>query len=312
MPQQVWKRKISTKEPVNFGGNDSPLRLQLRGCMLWEKSPTAQSTLYVSFAGGKPLALARASQASPYCQVRFQADSVDGEVSFTCDGGDLLVIGVVVPDNGDIFEPPAKRSRVQTPDGGSQAAAPAPSPKKEAAKAPAPGSEKQPAEKAKPADAKAAPKTAPEPKAKAAPQPASKDKASTDKAKEILPYAAKQPNSKASKEKPGTPVTHRVLASGLRYEVLKSGSGPQAMPGKEVKVRYEGRLGSTGGRFDKGVIKFRLGMGEVIQGWDQGVKGMLRGEKRRLLVPSKLGYGRSGAPPAIPPNADLVFEVELL
>ncbi|CAE7320972.1 fkbp4 [Symbiodinium microadriaticum] len=271
-----------------------------------------RSTLYVSFAGGKPLALARASQASPYCQVRFQADSVDGEVSFTCDGGDLLVIGVVVPDNGDIFEPPPKRSRVQTPDGGSQAAAPVPSPKKEAAKAPAPGAEKQPAEKAKPAEAKAAPKPARETKAKAAPQPASKDKASTDKAKEILPYAAKQPNSKASKEKPGTPVTHRMLASGLRYEVLKSGSGPQAMPGKEVKVRYEGRLGSTGGRFDKGVIKFRLGMGEVIQGWDQGVKGMLRGEKRRLLVPSKLGYGRSGAPPAIPPNADLVFEVELL
>ncbi|CAE7794210.1 fkbp4 [Symbiodinium sp. CCMP2456] len=275
--------------------------------MLWEKSPTAQSTLYVSFAGGKPLALARASQASPYCQVRFQADSVDGEVSFTCDGGDLLVIGVVVPDNGDIFEPPAKRSRVQTPDGGSQAAAPAPSPKKEAAKAPAPGAEKKPAEKeAKPAAAKAAPDPAP----KTAPEP--KAKANTDKAKEILPYAAKQPNSKASKEKPGTPVTHRVLASGLRYEVLKSGSGPQAMSGKEVKVRYEGRLGSTGGRFDKGVIKFRLGMGEVIQGWDQGVKGMLRGEKRRLLVPSKLGYGRSGAPPAIPPNADLVFEVELL
>mmetsp|Transcript_36564 Transcript_36564/g.59856 ORF Transcript_36564/g.59856 Transcript_36564/m.59856 type:complete len:85 (+) Transcript_36564:592-846(+) len=84
------------------------------------------------------------------------------------------------------------------------------------------------------------------------------------------------------------------------------------MSGKKVKVRYEGRLGSTGGRFDKGVIEFRLGMGEVIEGWDQGVKGMLRGERRRLLVPAKLGYGRRGAPPAIPPNANLVFEVELM
>ncbi|CAE8682492.1 unnamed protein product [Polarella glacialis] len=82
--------------------------------------------------------------------------------------------------------------------------------------------------------------------------------------------------------------------------------------GKKVKVRYEGRLGKTGQRFDKGVIEFRLGLGEVIRGWDEGVKGMLRGEKRRLLVPSKLGYGASGAAPVIPAHADLVFEVELL
>ncbi|CAK8995667.1 unnamed protein product [Durusdinium trenchii] len=108
----------------------------------------------------------------------------------------------------------------------------------------------------------------------------------------------KQEKSTVKKDgKPEKAVTQRTLPSGLRYE---------------VKVRYEGRLGSNGKRFDKGVIDFRLGMGEVIQGWDEGVKGMLRGEKRRLLVPAKLGYGRSGAPPAIPPNANLVFEVELL
>ena len=67
-------------------------------------------------------------------------------------------------------------------------------------------------------------------------------------------------------------VGQRTLPSGLRYEVLQRGTGPQAAVGKKVKVRYEGRLGTTGARFDKGVIDFRLGMGEVIQGWDQGVR----------------------------------------
>lgn len=108
------------------------------------------------------------------------------------------------------------------------------------------------------------------------------------------------------------PVAKRVLASGLKYEVLKAGSGPQAQRGKNVQVRYEGRLVKSGSRFDKGTIKFRLGLGEVIRGWDEGVMGMLRGERRRLLVPARLGYGSRGAPPAIPPNADLVFDVELV
>jgi len=79
-----------------------------------------------------------------------------------------------------------------------------------------------------------------------------------------------------------------------------------------VKVRYDGRLAKNGKRFDKGVINFKLGKGEVIQGWDEGVKGMLRGEQRRLLIPSKMAYGPRGAPPDIPPNADLTFDVELL
>jgi len=79
-----------------------------------------------------------------------------------------------------------------------------------------------------------------------------------------------------------------------------------------VQVGYEGRLVKSGSRFDKGIIKFRLGLGEVIRGWDEGVLGMLRGERRRLLVPAHLGYGSRGAPPAIPANADLVFDVELV
>lgn len=104
-----------------------------------------------------------------------------------------------------------------------------------------------------------------------------------------------------------------TLAGGLKYEVVKSASGgPKASRGKNVQVRYEGRLAANGKRFDKGTIRFKLGAGEVIRGWDIGVDGMTVGEKRKLLIPPALGYGRSGAPPDIPPNATLAFEVELL
>ena len=102
------------------------------------------------------------------------------------------------------------------------------------------------------------------------------------------------------------------LQGGLKYTVLREGKGPIAAYGKRVNVKYVGCLASNGKRFDKGQIRFRLGGGEVIEGWDKGVKDMRVGESRRLLIPPHLGYGKRGAPPAIPPNATLAFEVELL
>jgi len=104
------------------------------------------------------------------------------------------------------------------------------------------------------------------------------------------------------------------LAGGLQYETMKAApaGAAKATRGRTVQVRYDGRLASNGQRFDKGTIKFKLGAGEVIRGWDVGVDGMKVGEKRRLLIPSKLAYGSSGAPPDIPRNANLCFEVELL
>jgi len=113
-------------------------------------------------------------------------------------------------------------------------------------------------------------------------------------------------------EKSVTPISHRVLNSGLAYDVLKVGSGALAARGRAVRVRYEGRLATTGQSFDSGEIKFRLGMGEVIRAWDEGIQGMLAGEQRRLYVPARLGYGAAGRPPAIPPGAGLIFEVEVL
>jgi FKBP-type peptidyl-prolyl cis-trans isomerase len=100
-----------------------------------------------------------------------------------------------------------------------------------------------------------------------------------------------------------------------KIEELVKGKGPEAVRGKTVEVHYTGWL-TDGTKFDSSVggspFSFRLGAGEVIEGWDRGVAGMKVGGKRKLTLPPELGYGARGAPPAIPPDATLVFEVDLL
>jgi FKBP-type peptidyl-prolyl cis-trans isomerase len=103
----------------------------------------------------------------------------------------------------------------------------------------------------------------------------------------------------------------------LQIEVLQPGTGAVAEPGKIVSVHYTGTLASNGQKFDSShdrhrPFDFPLGAGKVIKGWDQGVAGMKVGEIRKLTIPPELGYGAHGYPGAIPPNATLVFEVELL
>lgn len=102
----------------------------------------------------------------------------------------------------------------------------------------------------------------------------------------------------------------------LQIEELKAGSGAEAKAGNTVTVHYVGTL-TDGSTFDSSRSRgkgftFKLGGGQVIQGWDQGVAGMKVGEMRRLTIPSDLGYGARGYPPVIPANATLIFEVELL
>ena len=98
-------------------------------------------------------------------------------------------------------------------------------------------------------------------------------------------------------------------------EVL--GSGPIAQKGHRLMVHYKGTLAETGTQFDNSYergtpFEFQLGAGEVIKGWDEGVAGMRVGGKRTLIIPPEYGYGKEGAPPDIPPNATLKFEVELV
>lgn len=107
-----------------------------------------------------------------------------------------------------------------------------------------------------------------------------------------------------------------VLKSGLKYVDLEVGEGPAAVSGKEVTVHYTGTF-PNGKKFDSSVDRnepfaFRLGAGQVIKGWDEGVAGMRIGGKRKLFIPPALGYGKRGAGSVIPPDADLCFEVELL
>ena len=103
---------------------------------------------------------------------------------------------------------------------------------------------------------------------------------------------------------------------GVKIEILKDGAGTAAENGNTVSVHYVGTL-ENGVKFDSSVdrgvpFEFTLGAGQVIPGWDIGVEGMKIGEKRKLTIPSSLAYGERGAGDVIPPNAALIFEVELL
>ena len=114
-----------------------------------------------------------------------------------------------------------------------------------------------------------------------------------------------------------------TTTSGLEYEDTIGGDGAQAEPGQRVRVHYTGWLydpqakNSRGAKFDSSKdrgqpFSFGLGGGEVIRGWDEGVQGMKVGGTRVLTIPPDMGYGSRGAGGVIPPNATLVFEVELL
>jgi FKBP-type peptidyl-prolyl cis-trans isomerase len=104
--------------------------------------------------------------------------------------------------------------------------------------------------------------------------------------------------------------------SGLRYKIIQKGSGKQASKGKSVSVHYEGSL-VNGQVFDSSYrrnepISFQLGVGQVIPGWDEGIALLKVGDKARFVIPPNLGYGSAGAGGVIPPNATLVFDVELM
>lgn len=119
----------------------------------------------------------------------------------------------------------------------------------------------------------------------------------------------------------GTQMTRTKTASGLEYEIMQEGNGASPKAGNMVTVHYTGWLNKdgqpSGNPFDSShnrrePFTFQIGVGMVIKGWDEGVMTMKVGEKRRLYIPSALGYGSRGAGSVIPANADLIFDVELI
>ncbi|MCL5436636.1 MAG: FKBP-type peptidyl-prolyl cis-trans isomerase [Candidatus Dependentiae bacterium] len=113
-----------------------------------------------------------------------------------------------------------------------------------------------------------------------------------------------------------------IIASGLEKQIVKEGTGAQPQRGQPVRVHYTGWLydkktGTRGNKFDSSVDRgqpfvFVVGMGQVIRGWDLGIASMKVGEKALLIIDPDFGYGAQGAGRVIPPNATLMFEVELL
>ncbi|KAJ1962576.1 peptidylprolyl isomerase fpr3 [Dispira parvispora] len=149
-------------------------------------------------------------------------------------------------------------------------------------------------------------------KAKEAKTPSKKEPAATPKAQAKKESATPTPSKSAKKAEKPKPVT---LPNGLMYEDMTVGQGAPCKKGQRVGMRYIGKL-TNGKVFDKNTggkpFSFKLGSGEVIKGWDIGIAGMKNGGERRLTIPAALAYGKRGAPPDIPGNATLVFDVKVV
>ncbi len=121
-------------------------------------------------------------------------------------------------------------------------------------------------------------------------------------------------SAKVANMKPAPPTAKgetKTTEGGVKYETLKEGTGPELKPGEMASVRYDGKL-ENGTSFDSGKLDAAIGVRPLIKGWEEGIPGMKVGEVRKLIIPPALGYGAAGQGPKIPPNATLIFEVELL
>lgn len=130
-------------------------------------------------------------------------------------------------------------------------------------------------------------------------------------------------SNKAAEGAEVCPSEFTTAPNGLSYCDIREGTGPEPVSGANIRCHYRGRLASNNAVFDSSYergrpLSFKIGVGQVIRGWDQGILGgdgippMKEGGKRTLMIPAELGYGTRGAGGVIPPNAALIFDVELL
>jgi peptidylprolyl isomerase len=138
----------------------------------------------------------------------------------------------------------------------------------------------------------------------------------TEAAVEEAPAAESTPAPAPAEAETRAEEEFTTTASGLKYVILQEGTGEKPQPGSLVEVHYTGTL-EDGTKFDSSYdrgepIQFPLGQGQVIQGWDEGIALLNTGSKAKLIIPPELGYGARGAGNVIPPNATLIFEVELV
>ncbi|KAJ2704927.1 peptidylprolyl isomerase fpr3 [Coemansia sp. IMI 203386] len=149
-------------------------------------------------------------------------------------------------------------------------------------------------------------------KKRKADQAAEKKEAAASKKSKQAEKTEKKTEKKAEKN---TKTKSKDCGGGVMADIMKEGDGQGAKNGQRVGMYYIGKL-TNGKVFDKNMggkpFWFRLGSGEVIRGWDKGILGMKKGGERRLTIPSNMAYGKRGAPPDIPPNATLVFDIRLV
>ncbi|TPX36199.1 hypothetical protein SmJEL517_g01490 [Synchytrium microbalum] len=179
------------------------------------------------------------------------------------------------------------------------------------------------AEKPQPLSAKAVAKQQQQQQAKKEESGSPKVEAKAEVKTEAKPIAKKEANGDVAKPLENGDAAaaekqpkKKTLPSGLQIEDILVGKGARAKPGKQMSVRYIGKLASNGKVFDSNTkgepFKFQLGKQEVIRGWDVGLQGMSVGGTRKIVIPPALAYGSKGAPPDIPSNATLEFEIKLL
>ncbi len=141
------------------------------------------------------------------------------------------------------------------------------------------------------------------------------DQSSTEQSTQMIAMNTSKPE-KAPAATPSTTSTSKTMSeittpSGLKYVDVKVGEGATPVAGQEIKVKYLGTL-ENGQKFDSGTIDFNVGQGQVIKGWDEGLLTMKVGGSRKLIIPPDLAYGSRSPGAGIPPNATLLFDVELL